>query len=562
MRAESRGLSQLKWRAFMEPNFLSIIPPFIVLTLGFLTRKILWSLAVGILAASWICSKNFFESFVLSFEKFFKNTELQLILEGQSSLDSYWNLLIAIFLLILGVFITLLHYSGAAKGYERFVKKKLRTKKHAEASSLLLSTALFVDDYFSSLTVGSVMRSVTDPFKVPRAKLAFLVDSMAAPLAIICPISSWVAATVGFLRDSGFSQEAGSTTLIHGTPYAAYLNTLPYILYSFAVIIGSWVIVLFGLSFGKMHKHEKLAQDTGDLFGGNAPEKQQMSGLHKHKRGSMSDFSIMILTLIIAVLCGLAYSGGWSLFGGNLGLFAAFRNSSAAHGLFAAGLFILCFQILWMLLRGLIVLKDLPYLIYSGVKLMFPSVLVLLLAWTLGDLLRNDLKTGLYLAQIFTKSLSVQWLPFMFFIGATVTATCIGSSWGAAAVMFPIAVQMYLSMNGISTLVSLEEVQSLFPLLGAVLSGAVAGDHISPISDTTIMSATSTGMNHADHVDTQIGYAIPLIGVTALSFATVGFVHNGQSWWIPYLILAFVVPLTLLGIAKFSSMKKQNRSAS
>lgn len=534
----------------MDPNFFSIIPPFIVLVLGYLTRKIVWSLAAGILAAGVLATQSLYSGFKLAGLRFFENLELQVLLSD--GLGAAGNLLIVMFLLILGVFITLMHHSGAARAYEKFVRSGLTSKKQAEASTLLLSTALFIDDYFSSLTVGSVMRTVTDPFRVPRAKLAFLVDSMAAPLAIICPISSWVAATVGFLRDSGFAS-VGSKGLINASPYVAYLNIVPYILYSFAVIVGAWVIVLSGCSFGKMRRHEQIARSSGNLFGGKEAPEQRLSP-RSHDRGHISDFVAMNLILVAAVLLGLAWSGGWSV-GGKVGIVEAFRNSSAPHGLFFAGVWVLGLQLLWMSARRLLALRELPGLVLKGIKLMAPSVLVLLLAWTLGALLRLDLRTGEYLAEVFTGSVGFNWLPVMFFVGSAVTATCIGSSWGTAAVMFPIAVQLYMSMKGLSGGIALEAVDGLFPILGAILSGSVAGDHISPISDTTIMSSTSTGMNHADHVETQVGYALPFIVVTALSFALSGWLRTGFLWWLPYVVIVCGVPLLLFTLHRLEERR-------
>ena len=230
----------------MEPSFLSLNPPFVILILGFTTRRILLSLAAGLFIAAMIkTGANPLAALILSCEKLFANLELQTIYND--GLLSGWNILICIFLFILGIFITLLHHSGAANAYKTFVSSKLKNKKQAEASTLIMSSALFVDDYFSSLTVGSIMRSVTDSFKIPRAKIAFLVDSMAAPLAIICPVSSWVAATVGFLKSSGVKETAEATTSIHGSPFIAYINILPYILYSLAIIVGSWAIVVLGV---------------------------------------------------------------------------------------------------------------------------------------------------------------------------------------------------------------------------------------------------------------------------------------------------------------------------
>lgn len=542
----------------MEPSFLSVIPPFFVLILGFVTRKVLWSLASGIVVAALLSTKELFSGCSLAAKTLLNNLEIVSIYKN--GLWSGWNFLIALFLLSLGVFITLLHHSGVAQAYSHAVRRKLRKKSQAEASSLLLSSGLFIDDYFSSLTVGSVMRSVTDVFRIPRAKLAFLVDSMAAPLAVICPISSWVAAILGFLRESGVSNNMGQSTLIYGSPYVAYLHIVPYILYSFVVIIGSWAIVICGFSFGKMKKHEIIAQEEGDLFGKNEPVLSKTNQKPTADNAHILDFLLLILVLILSVLGGLAYSGGYSL-GAKQGLIESFRNSVAAQGLFIAGILSLSFQIIWLRIRGLLRLGDLWQLLIKGIKMMLPSVLVLICAWTLGDLLKNHLYTGHYLASIMTGNVSTHLLPLMFFIGSLVTAASIGSSWGTAAVMFPIAVQLYVSLQGLNEPILLLDAGELFIILGAVLSGSVAGDHISPISDTTIMSAISTGMNHTDHVETQLGYALPFIGITGLGFLLLG-VFSPSAWWIVYItmFLGTIVLLALLHALSIFNEKKRSHA--
>lgn len=388
-----------------EYSAISIVPPLIVLFIGYLTRKILLSLSVGILCAALIANEYQLIAGVLySLERIWDNLELHILFSKQYFWQSE-NGFICIFLFILGIFINLMHRSGGAYAYERFIKRRLASSKQVEASTLMLSTSLLVDDYFSSLTVGSVMKSITDAFKIPRAKLAYLVDAMAAPLTILCPVSSWVAAIVGFLRDNGINS-AGNGSPIIASPFMAYLNIIPFTFYSFVIIFGSWFIVLKGISFGIMKKHEDIAKDTGDVFGGKtAPDQQLTEFSGSNQNSSLLDFFIPGAVLITFIFLGIIYSGDSIWFGGQNSLVEALRNARAPLGLFIGGMASLCFSITYYLLRKRIAVTTLPHAIHDGIKLMLPSTLVLILAWTLGSIMRHDLKTGAYIAEILTGKL-------------------------------------------------------------------------------------------------------------------------------------------------------------
>ena len=455
-----------------------------------------------------------------------------------------WNAFICIFLMMLGVFITLIHHCGGAYAYEAFIKKKLKSKKQVEASSLLLSKSLCIDDYFSSLTVGSVMHPITDSYKIPRAKLAFLVDSLAAPLTVLCPVSSWVAAIVGFLRENGVHSQASAQTQIVASPFLAYLKMIPFILYSFIIIMGAWYIVLKGISFGSMGKHEECAAKTGNVHNGKQEASKSIKKpLHMDTiKPTLLDFFIPIGMLVTGIICGILYSGGWSLFGGDKGVIDSLRDASAAHGLFIGGSFALMGALIYFFAKGRLKLKDLPSLTKEGCVLMGTSCMVLILAWTLGGILKNDLATGEYLASILIGKVATGMVPAMFFCASVITSFAIGSAWGTAAIMFPIGIQLVLAMLGLELPATIEQVSLLFPTLGAILSGCVAGDHISPISDTTIMTSTSTAMEHTDHVETQMTYALPLIFVTAISYICLGYLVSFGA------LVSFFVSLAFAGI--------------
>lgn len=528
----------------MDAGFLSLLPPLIVLILGYLTRRVLFSLSCGVFIAAFI-AKDFdlSEAVWLSAKRFWDVLEIGTIFNPDTFWDS-WNAFICIFLMILGVFITLIHHCGGAYAYEAFIKKKLKSKKQVEASSLILSKSLCIDDYFSSLTVGSVMHPITDAYKIPRAKLAFLVDSLAAPLTVLCPVSSWVAAIVGFLRENGVHNHATSQTQIVASPFLAYLKMIPFILYSFIIIMGAWYIVLKGVSFGIMGQHEEHARKTGNVFNGKPDVSRSIKKPIQidDQEPKLLDFFIPIAMLVVGIVAGILYSGSWVVFGGKQGFIDSLRDASAAHGLFLGGSFALMGTLAYFFAKGRLKIKDLPSLTKEGCLLMATSCMVLILAWTLGGILKNDLATGEYLASVLIGKVSPFLVPAMFFCASVITSFAIGSAWGTAAIMFPIGIQLVLSMLGLDLPASIEDVALLFPTLGAILSGCVAGDHISPISDTTIMTSTSTAMEHTDHVQTQMTYAVPLILVTIVSYICLGYLLAFGSF------LSFVMTLFIAGL--------------
>lgn len=415
-----------------------------------------------------------------------------------------------------------------------------------------------MDDYFSSLTVGSVMRPLTDMYKIPRAKLAFLVDSMAAPLAILCPFSSWVAAIIGFLRDNGVSSIPGKNTLILASPLKTYLNMIPYIFYSFIIIASSFFIVRTGISYGLMGKHEAIADTTGNLYGGRLDVKTSSHDPHEKNKETacVLDFLIPILILFLSVVGGLLYSGNAAFLCGTKSCVEAFQNSNAAIALFTGGIFSLVCCTSFYLLRKKLSFNEIIPLYKEGILLMAPAILILILAWTLGDLLRNELFTGQYLASLMVGAVSKTLFPVIFFIASLLIAFAIGSSWGTAAIMFPIAIPLVISFLNIQPPTTLDYLPILFPVLGAILSGAVAGDHISPISDTTVMSATSSGSHHMDHVRTQMTYALPLIFSTAVAFLVAGLLTGYPLWVVSIgsltvgLLLSFLLLTVLNRLSK------------
>lgn len=534
-------------------TLVSLLPPLVVLILGYVTHRIMLSLSAGIVLAALLA--NGFapvDTITTIAAVLWKNLEFY----NFFSITNFWqtgNLFICVFLLVLGIFITMLQISGGAYAYSVFAKRKIRSKKSAETSSLVLSTGLFVDDYLSCLTTGSVMYPLTDTQKIPRAKLAFLVDSMSGSLAILCPFSSWVAAIVGFLGDNGISDIITSDTIIAANPFATFVNIIPYLFYSFILVASVWFIVRKRISFGLMKKFERIAQETGNLFGGAKHGADKEKNIeHNPAHTTLLEFFFPIFVLLMSVLGGILYSGNWWLLGGKNSLTTAFQLASAAQGLFIGGNITLVICTIFFVLRKRITLRQLPIVYADGIKLMWSAALVLILAWTFGDLLRNYLHTGEYLANIMLNSVNITVLPMIIFFAGCLIAFTIGSAWGTAAMMFPIVIPLVLSMTHAPHQPTLAQIPILFPVLGAVLSGCVAGNHISPIADTTIMSCLSTQTKLKDHVHSQIQYALPGILVTGFAFLLSGVL-------VPYgMLITIVVPLAVAIMANMLILKYLN----
>lgn len=508
----------------MELSILSLLPPVLVLFLGITTQRVLFSLLCGIASAGVIATKgNLLSALSLIFSELWETSELANITNLQSFLGSE-SLLIFLFLANLGVIVVLLSKSGGALAYTQFVKRYLHDKKSVQSASLLLSKLLFIDDYFNALTVGTVMHPLTDEYKVPRAKLAYLVDSLSAPLSILVPVSSWVAVIIGPLHKTGVSLVSGPNTLITGDPFAIYLKAIPFTFYSFLTIFSAWLIVRYSLSFGAMKTHEDIAEQTGNLFGGKAKISRRVEICNTEHGCSLIDFILPVSTLILSVIGVLLYTGGSSLFGGSNNILTALQQANSYMALAFGSIIALVTMTLFLLARRRIKTSELGPLYHEGSLLMAPAIIILLLSWTLGGLLKNYLFTGQYLAHALIGSVSLIYFPAMFFIASGLTSFAMGSSWGTLAIMIPIAIPMIATFASSGEAIILaQQVPVLYPVLGAILSGAVFGDHISPISDTTIMTSTSTGSHHIDHVRTQFTYAIPVFFAATLSFFISGY---------------------------------------
>lgn len=495
----------------MPLSWLSLVPPLIVICSAAILRKLNTSLFIGIVAAGLIAAQWApVGAFTLVSERFWGRI---------SDMD---NLYLYSFLLIVGVIIALVNQTGGAVAFAHTITKRLRNSRAAQSSSMFLSLLLFIDDYLSILTVGHVMQPITDRFAIPRLKLAFLVHSLAGSIVILSPISSWVAAINAYLDQAGIGVEATEQVKVLADPFYIYLRTIPFIFYSFLIIGSVLFIVRANISFGPMEKHEASAQN---------PHTQQTHPDDEQTSGTIADLLLPIGILLFSVIIGIAYSGGYYLLGGEYSLLEAFKNNQNTFLImFVAGILALSIGTLFGLMRNTLSLQELPPIATRGIQLMYEPVIMVFLASTLGILMKDDLQTGRYLAHLLLGSVSVNLLPVMFFFVSLLTTLATGSAWGTFALMILIAIQMLTSLLQVPIPTDPAVIPVLFPVLGAIFSGAVCGDHISPMSETTIMTATSTNVSPLEHAYTQLPYALPAVLCTALAFLISGYLINYSAW--------------------------------
>jgi tetracycline resistance efflux pump len=503
----------------MQNSWIVLVPPILVLALAVITKRVLSSLFIGIVTAGLIVSQF----------SLLKTLSLLIARFWQQVYDAT-NFYTFSFLLILGILITLMANSGGTAAYGKLIKKLLRTARSAKLSSIVLSLLFMIDDFFSTLTVGCIMRPLTDTFRIPRAKLAFLVDSLAAPLVILLPISTWIAMLLMQLNKGGISLDPSDAPIVAADPFVTYLTVLPFIFYSFIILASVWFIVYHAISFGLMRNHELIAQKTGNVFGGKAPI-ESMVQEPCDKEGSVIDFLLPIGSLIVFTGLGILYTGNSTLFGGTHALLQTMQHADIFFALFAGGLSALIFNCIHMMLRKRLTWKNYPSLIRGGWSLMASSIAILFFAWTFSTMLKDDLQTGNYIAQLLVGSVSAALLPAMFFIAALMTAIATGSSWGTFAVLIPIAIPMLAEFFHVAIPASPEAIPLLYPVIGAIFAGGVAGDHVSPIAATTVMSATSAGCYLNDHVYTQLSYAAPALIATTIAYLAVGILAPYGLWF-------------------------------
>lgn len=471
----------------------ALLPPVIAIALALITKEVYISLFIGVLSGALLSS---------SFSPI-GTVEAVFDVMG-AELSSTWNIGIIIFLVFLGIIVALMTRAGGSAAYARWAGGKIKSRRGALLSTFGLGALIFVDDYFNCLTVGSVMRPVTDRFKISRAKLAYIIDATAAPICIIAPISSWAAAVTGYTEGDGFS---------------LFLRTIPFNLYAWLTIIMVIFMAYTNFDFGPMKKYEQAAA-KGDLFNG-PNEYDTGEEIKVSSKGKVLDLILPVAFLILSCITCMVYTGGF-FSGEGVSFVAAFAACDASRGLVLGSFLALVFTFLLYIPRKVISFKEFAECIPQGFKMMTSAILILVLAWTLSGFCSDRLAAGEFVSNALkATSIGSVIFPVILFVIALGLGFATGTSWGTFGILIPIITDVFPG-----------ESQILVICISAVLAGAVCGDHISPISDTTIMASAGAQCNHVNHVSTQIPYALVpaaacivgyvVAGVTQNVFATLG----------------------------------------
>ncbi|MBO5913486.1 MAG: Na+/H+ antiporter NhaC family protein, partial [Clostridia bacterium] len=445
----------------------SLLPPIIAIVLALITKEVYSSLFVGILAGGLLYTNFSFEG-----------TVTHVLSDGfvGSIADSY-NVGILVFLVMLGALVAMMNKAGGSAAFGRWATKHIKSRVGAQLATVALGVLIFVDDYFNCLTVGSVMRPVADQHKISRAKLSYIIDSTAAPVCIIAPISSWAAAVSGFAAGAG--EDSGMSLFIHAIPYNFYA------LLTIAMLI---FLAISGLDYGPMKKHEENAKN-GDLFSTGVQD--AVEALPENPRGRVCDLIVPVVFLVIACVIGMIYSGGF--FSGE-NFIDAFSNSDASVGLMYGSFFAVIFAIIFFMLRRVLSFKSCMESIPEGFKAMVPAIMILICAWTLKTM-TDSIGANIFIADfIQTSAMGLQnFLPAIIFLIAVGLSFATGTSWGTFGILIPIVLSVFNQGGEIAVIA-----------ISACMAGAVCGDHCSPISDTTIMASAGGQCNHINHVSTQL----------------------------------------------------------
>ena len=498
-------------------TFWALVPPVVAIGLALVTKEVYSSLFVGVLMGGILYSGFSFEG-----------TITHIFEDGMISVlsDSY-NVGILIFLVILGAMVCLMNRAGGSAAFGQFAADHIKGRVGAELATILLGCLIFIDDYFNCLTVGSVMRPVTDKFKVSRAKLAYLIDATAAPICIIAPISSWAAAVTGFVEgEDGFS---------------IFVRAIPYNFYAILTIVMMIGMVLLRTEFGSMKFHEKNAL-KGDLYTTPGRPYDTEKQPEVSVRGTVLDLLIPIISLIICCMIGMLYTGGF--FSGE-DFVTAFSQSDASLGLTMGSFFGLLITIGLYQVRRVLKFSECMACIPEGFKSMVPAIMILSFAWTLKAM-TDSLGADVYVATVVASSARslLNFLPAIIFVVGCFLAFATGTSWGTFGILIPIVVAVFENSNPDLMIIS----------ISACMAGAVCGDHCSPISDTTIMASAGAQCEHVNHVTTQLPYAVTAAAVSFVSYIIAGFV---QSAWIALPIAIALMVVTMFVIRAVNGVLKE-----
>lgn len=483
----------------MYATVWALVPPVVAIVLALITKEVYSSLFVGIVIGGLFYGNVFQSGFSA------ERSVLHIFEDGLVGvLSDSDNVGILIFLVVLGVMVSMMNKAGGSAAFGEWAGEHIKTRIGAQLAAIMLGVLIFIDDYFNCLTVGSVMRPVTDKHQVSRAKLAYLIDATAAPVCIIAPISSWAAAVTGFVKgEDGFS---------------IFIKAIPYNYYALFTIIAMVTLVVLQVDFGPMAKHEANAK-KGDLFTtGDRPYAEAKQDVIKGK-GKVIDLVFPILVLIISCIIGMIYTGGF---------------------------FALIITICFYSIRRVLSFTDCCNSIPEGFKAMVPAILILTFAWTL-KIMTESLGANKFVAGLVggVSGPLLGLFPAIIFLVGAFLAFATGTSWGTFGILIPIVVNIFSGTNHTMMIIS----------ISACMAGAVCGDHCSPISDTTIMASAGAQCNHMNHVSTQLPYAVLVAGISCLTYIIAGFVRNPV---VPFIIGVLILIGTFVGIKYITRTDKVN----
>ena len=511
-------------------TFWSLLPPIVAIVLALISKEVYSSLFLGCLVGALLVS---------NFQPW--ETLVQLV-EGDNGIvttvSDSGNIAIIVFLVVLGIMVDLMNKTGGSEAFGRWATKTVHTRAGAQLMTMLLGVLIFIDDYFNCLTVGAVMRPVTESHHISRAKLAYVIDSTAAPVCMIAPVSSWAAAVSGYVQSDS----------VNGIQL--FVAQIPWNYYCLLTLLMIVVISVLNIDYGPMLTHEYNAQVKNDLF--TTPERP-FAGADDYETGSKGKSSVLdlllpVVVLIVTCIIGLIYTGGYyddtsEYFHDFMG---AFSNASSGAGLAIGSMLALVFTFIYFWLRGSIGFEKSFESVPNGFIQMISPILILTFAWTLCGLTRY----GMYSADFVVNAMSgagdlAKFLPAVIFIIGAAIGFATGTSWGTIGIMAPIVVQVF----------NYDQQPVLCTIgLAAACAGGVMGDHCSPISDTTIMASAGAHCYHLNHVFTQIPYALTVAGVSFVSFILAGLIQNVV---ICLIIAAVLMVATLLVIKAIMAKKHQ-----
>lgn len=506
----------------------SLFPPVIAIGLALITKEVYSSLFVGILSGGII--------YAAASGTGFEGTFKAVVQDGLiTNLSNAYNVGILVFLVVLGIIVVLMNKAGGSRAYGEWAAAHIKGRRGAALSTFFLGVLIFVDDYFNCLTVGSVMRPITDKHNISRSKLAYLIDSTAAPICIIAPISSWAAAVSGTVEG------------VNGI--SLFINTIPYNLYAFLTILMVIFISVSDTDYGPMKIHEDNAKN-GDIFTTKNNTYEQ-DAQPVTERGRVIDLILPVAVLIVFCVVGMIYTGGF--FSGT-DFVTAFANCDAAYGLSLGSISALIVIIAYYMLRRVLKFNECMDSIAAGFKQMVPAILILTFAWTLKTM-TNHLEAGAFVSGVVQSATALSvLLPVILFVVAVGLAFATGTSWGTFGILIPIVTSVFEAE--LANVSQTGEIPSMVIIcISACLAGAVCGDHCSPISDTTNMASTGAQCDHVNHVSTQLPYALTVAAVCVVGYLLSGFVHN------VFIVLGFSVALMLavLFAIRFFVKRKEGR---